>query len=173
MSLVPPRLAQLLGIGALAVVLAGSLVACGNDDGNRDSRVITVTHPATPDPTYVDLGDPGASVGDQRIWNFAGEDEDGNAVDTNWVMTTTAVDYPDTNVETRNTLGVLTWGDLSDSLLLEGVGHYPGEGAVLVPASTLARAIIGGTGQFAGATGWVDSTHLEDGTWTHVFRVES
>lgn len=157
------------------MLLAGSLVACGDDDGDDagdDERVVTISHPATPDPTYIDLGDPGESVGDQRIFNFDGEDQDGNIVNTNWLMTTTASDVVGDNVETRNVVGVITWGALTDSLLLEGIGHYPGVGATLKEASTLERAIIGGTGEFAGAGGYVESTHLADGTWTHVFHID-
>ena len=111
MSFAPRRSARVLGAGVLAVLLAGSLVACGDDhddDAGDDERVVTISHPATPDPTYIDLGDPGESVGDQRIFNFDGEDQDGNIVNTNWLMTTTASDVVGDNVETRNVVGVIT-----------------------------------------------------------------
>ena len=34
-----------------------------------------------------------------------------------------------------------------------------------------ASPVIGGSGAYAGATGWVDSTHNADGTWTHIFHI--
>ena len=43
---------------------------------------------------------------------------------------------------------------------------------VSMPKETLERAIIGGTGKYAGANGTVFSTHLADGSWEHVFKVE-
>jgi hypothetical protein len=154
-------------VAAVAVGVAG----CGGDDD--DAMVITLTHPPTLAPEYIDLGAPGPSVGDQRIFRFDATDADGGLVRTNWIMTTTAVDDPEAAVETRIATGVFTWGDLTDSLILEGEGWYPGDGAVLKPQTTLERSVIGGTGRFAGATGRVVSTRFEDGSWQHEFRVRS
>ena len=47
-----------------------------------------------------------------------------------------------------------------------------GGGSTVKVSETLERAIIGGTGKYAGAKGTVFSTHLADGTWQHVFKVE-
>ena len=75
-------------------------------------------------------------------------------------------------VESRVTNAVFLFGGLDDSLLLEGTGWYPGEGATLEVSATLVRAIIGGTGMYAGASGYVESTRNADDTWTHVFSFD-
>jgi hypothetical protein len=149
-------------IGLLTI----GLVGCSSDGGST----VVVSHGPVPAPTYVDNGDEGPSPGDERIWHFPGT-ADGKEVTTDWVMTTTALDAPEKGVETRVTLGVFSFGN-GDTLLLEGVGLYPGEGAVLKPSTTLERAIVGGTGKYAGATGSVVSEHLADDTWTHTFRID-
>jgi len=136
----------------------------------QSGTIVVVEHGPVPAPTYVDNGDEGPSPGDERIWNFAGS-SGGKDVVLDFVMTTTATDAPEKGVETRVTLGVFSFGN-GDTLLLEGVGLYPGEGATLKPSATLERAIIGGTGKYAGATGAVVSEHLPDDTWTHTFRID-
>jgi hypothetical protein len=37
---------------------------------------------------------------------------------------------------------------------------------------SLERAIIGGTGKYAGAKGTIVTTHLSDGTWMHVLNLD-
>lgn len=133
---------------------------------------VTVLHDAAPPPTYVDLGEPGESVGDQRIWHFAGVTPNGAPVVMDWIMTTTRIDDTAEGIESRVTLGVFSFsGDDVNQLLLEGVGLYPAAGSTFKADSSLTRAIIGGTGRFRGARGEVVSTHLEDDTWQHVFRI--
>jgi hypothetical protein len=88
-------------------------------------------------------------------------------------MTTTSSFDQTTQLESRLTNGVFLFGDgSSDHILIEGVGLYPASGSTVEVASTLERAITGGTGKFAGARGTVMSTHLSDGTWEHVFSLE-
>ena len=36
---------------------------------------------------------------------------------------------------------------------------------------TVIRAVVGGTGRYAGASGWVKTVHHVDGTWTHEFHL--
>jgi hypothetical protein len=93
-------------------------------------------------------------------------------VTTDWIMTTTAVDTPEQGVQTRITTGVFSFGTTGDQLILEGAALYPGEGATLEVSSTTLRSVIGGSGDHAGATGWVESTHFGDGTWEHVFHLD-
>lgn len=134
---------------------------------------ITVTHPATEPPTFIDNGAPGESAGDVRIFHFNGTDDDGGTVRTDWIMTTTGVSTLEDNVDSRVALGVFSFDDgPEDQILLQGVAFYPNSDATLKTSSSTIRAIVGGTGAFAGASGWVDSIHLDDGTWRHVFHIE-
>ena len=133
----------------------------------------TVTHGKVPNPTYIDLGDPGQSVGDQRIWHYDGQDDKDGKVTMDWVMTTTATANKTETLESRITLGVFSLSsETKDRILIEGIGLYPASGSTLKADATLERAIIGGTGRFSGASGSVVSTHLDDGTWKHVFHIE-
>jgi hypothetical protein len=134
---------------------------------------LTVLHDKTPNPTYIDLGAPGESVGDQRIWNFPGRTGDGLPVVMDWLMTTTVLAGSDVKLEGRAAMGIFTIGpDATDSLIIEGMGFYPPTGSTLKVSTKLERAIIGGTGKFSGARGSVISTHLDDGTWSHEFKMQ-
>ena len=161
----------------ISVVLLASLTACSDNDNdhakdNDEGRTVTVTHPEVQPPTVLDLGDEGPSVGDERLFHFDGTADDGSVVSTDWVMTTTAVDTPDAGVQVRMVTGVFSFGNEGDQLILEGVALYPGEGATLVVSSSTIRSIIGGSGKYAGASGWVESIHHDDGTWEHIFHIE-
>jgi hypothetical protein len=132
------------------------------------SETLIVSHGATPQPVYLDLGEVGDSVGDQRIFSFEGESADGATVAMEWVLTTTAKGEND--VDTRLTEAVFVFsGEKAGSLLVSGVGSYPKQGSTVKVDSMLERAVIGGTGWFAAARGTLVSTHLPDNTWTHEF----
>jgi hypothetical protein len=132
------------------------------------SETLIVSHGATPQPVYLDLGEVGDSVGDQRIFSFEGESADGATVAMEWVLTTTAKGEND--VDTRMTEAVFVFsGEKAGSLLVSGVGSYPKQGSTVEVDSMLERAVIGGTGWFAAARGTLVSTHLPDNTWTHEF----
>lgn len=134
---------------------------------------VTVTHGKTPDPTYIDLGPAGDSAGDQRIWEFSGQTTTGEPVVMDWLMTTTGQPDTATGLERRMTSAVFAFGNnTSDRILVEGIGFYPTQGSTVKIAATLERAIIGGTGKYAGARGTAVTTHLEDGSWQHVLNIE-
>lgn len=152
------RLLPVLGVAVFALAVCQS------------GTTVVVEHGAVPAPVVVDTGADGPSAGDQRIFYITGKSGDTD-VTMSFVMTTTAVDTPEQNVETRASTGVFSFGG-NDTLLLEGVGLYPGEGATLKPSAILERAIIGGTGKYAGAKGSVVTEHLPDDTWTHTFRID-
>ena len=134
---------------------------------------LLVTHGKTPDPTYIDLGAPGASVGDERIWQFGGQSSENEKVIMDWVMTTTGNAVGQTGLESRITLGIFVFGDdMKNRILIQGIGLYPVAGSTLKIDMTLERAIIGGTGRYAGISGSVTSTQLEDGNWKHIFHIK-
>ena len=137
------------------------------------SPTITVTHGRAPDPTYIDLGTPGESVGDQRIWQFNAKTSNGDIVVMDWVMLTTGTVDGTPGLERRMTSAVFAFSSgPSDRILVEGIGFYPTAGATVKIDATLERAIIGGTGKYAGARGTVLTTHTEDGSWQHELRFQ-
>lgn len=158
-----------------AIGLLVSLASCSDDESSENgntARTVTVTHPEVQPPTLLDLGDEGPSVGDQRLFHLDATSDDGNAVTVEFVMITTAVDTPEVGVQTRVATGVFSFGNDGDQLILEGAALYPGEGATLKVSSSTIRSIIGGSGKYAGASGWVESIHHDDGTWEHVFHID-
>lgn len=137
------------------------------------AETITVAHGKVPAPTLIDLGPAGDSAGDQRIWHFRGTAAGNVAVIIDFIMTTTAQSQDPAQLDSRMTDAVFSFGEgTGDTLLVHGIGLYPKNGSTVKLSETLERAIIGGTGKYAGANGTVFSTHLADGTWEHVFKVE-
>ena len=137
------------------------------------AETITVTHSKVPAPTLIDLGPAGDSAGDQRIWHFLGTAPGDVAVSIDFIMTTTAQSEDPAQLDSRMTDAVFSFGQgTADTLLVHGIGLYPKNGSTVKVSQTLERAIIGGTGKYAGANGTVFSTHLADGTWQHVFHVK-
>ena len=151
-------------LASLLITFSGSVLA---------QTQITVTHGAVPAPTYIDLGTPGDSVGDQRIWQFDGQTPDNRTVVMEWIMTTTGRGALVSGMETRVTSAVFSFdGASQDTILVQGVGLYPLAGSTLKSSAVLQRAVIGGTGKYTGAMGSVTSTHLANNTWQHVFNLK-
>ncbi|AWB50689.1 hypothetical protein HYN69_19085 (plasmid) [Gemmobacter aquarius] len=137
------------------------------------ASTVTVIHGKTPDPVYLDLGVEGASVGDQRIFEFGGATTEGEAVTLDFLMTTTGLPEDGSELENRMTVAVFTFGNGSgDRVMIEGLGQYPQAGSTVKVDAALERAIVGGTGKYAGARGTVVSTHLADGSWQHVLNLD-
>ena len=136
-------------------------------------RLVTVTHPEVPAATLLDHGAPGQSIGDIRLWHFKATADDGTELMTDWIMTTTGVNISPPGVESRITSAVFSFGNgTNDQIIIQGVAMYPSARATLVESSPTARAVTGGTGKFAGVGGWVETTHLKDGTWKHVLHLQ-
>lgn len=131
---------------------------------------LAVLHPATDPPTYIDFEPKGVdSPGDMRIFHFDGETRDGKKVVTDWVMTTTAESTLE-GANSRVIEGIFSFGENhADQIIIQGAGFYANASNTFKPATTLSRAIVGGTGKYAGARGLVISEHLEDGSWIHTF----
>lgn len=136
-------------------------------------RKIVVSHPEITAPTYIDHGASGQSIGDVRIWQFEAKANDGALVTTDWILTTTGF-VPDSGMEYRITSAVFSFGaGTADQIVIQGVAQYPSVKATLDQSVPTRRAITGGTGKFAGAGGWMESTHLPNGGgWQHVLYLK-
>ena len=136
-------------------------------------QTMILTHGKAPTPAYIDLGTPGESVGDQRIWQFEAKSSDGESVVMDWLMVTMGGVDGAAGVERRMTTAVFSFSSSpSDTILVQGIGFYPATGATVKIDATLARAVIGGTGKYAGARGTLVTTHLDDGSWQHVVNLQ-
>ena len=134
---------------------------------------IVVLHPAVPAPTYLDLGAPGDSVGDMRIWHFAGKTVSGEPVVIDWIMSTTSLNAKGPGIESRVSIGIFSFkGADGDQITLLGTGLYS-QSANTFKDLVLDRGISGGSGKYSGIMGDVKSTHLSNGSWKHVFNLKS
>jgi hypothetical protein len=141
--------------------------ACSASSG----RTVTVTHGEV-SATLVDLGAPGGSVGDIRIFELAtgveGETTTGRLDAT---LTTTGENVSDTGSEVRLGKLVFSFGAGIDQVVVDGSSIYPATGSTIAVDSSTIRPITGGSGAYAGARGWCESTHLADGTWKHALHL--
>jgi hypothetical protein len=86
------------------------------------------------------------------------------------LLITTGIDTPGKGDETRISELVFTLND-GGVLIIGGAGHYPAQGPTLSRGVALVRPIKGGSGKYAGARGWAESIHGDDGNWSHTFNI--
>jgi hypothetical protein len=68
--------------------------------------------------------------------------------------------------------GMLTYElGAGNEIVIGGLGSYPLSGAGLVRGKTFVRAVLGGTGRYAGASGTVTSKQIAPGRYDQVFRL--
>lgn len=107
-----------------------------------------------------------------RIWHFAGKTVSGEPVVIDWIMTTTSLNAKGPGVESRLSNGIFSFkGADGDQITLMGIGLYS-QSANTFKALVLDRGISGGSGKYSGIMGEVQSTHLSDGSWKHVFNLK-
>lgn len=154
---------------ALVRALAFSSVAMTGCGAGTDRVVVTMSHGPVTNSTYVDAEPEGPSAGDTRSTRIEGTDGNDRSMHLDAVLTTTSVDA---GGEQRLVSLVFTWDDTGSQVVVQGSASYPTGDAVLDKDTVVERAITGGTGEFAGASGTVISTHLADDTWTHELRID-
>ena len=159
---------------------SGEPVLPGYPGAFFEERVFFVTHAAVT-TNLVNPASDGHQLGDVRV-NVATPtyDENGELAGRyDAVLITTTIDYPNPGDEVRMVQLNFVFGEAEDAqlagsadqLIVSGSGYYPAKGSTLAVGTSLIRTITGGSGEFAGATGWADSEHLEDGSWRHTFHV--
>lgn len=151
--------------GAVASLVGLLLLSsCGTSDGT----LVVVEAPAFTGMVQVDGGPPGPGPGDRYVVSIDGTDDNGRPVRSDWELSTVSVKG---DVEIRLARGVFTFSDGSQ-LMLEGSAEYPtGEGTI-AEATTIDRPLTGGSGAFAGATGFTRTIHRVDGTWRWEFHLD-
>ncbi len=118
--------------------------------------------------TVLDSGVDGSTPGDERFFIIPATSPEGGLLTGS--LTVVAPDQPLPSQELRRSNLVFTFGAIEDQLTVGGVAIYEIDDPALALGKVVTRPILGGSGKFAGATGWVDTTHNEDGTWVHVFH---
>lgn len=160
----------MVGILALAVGGFGIGLAVSATSAGPVLQEIVFTHAEmTPDEiTLVPSADPGTTVGDKRYYNVPATSPTGGRFTGS--LTTMAVNTPSAGKEIRETSLNFMFGDIADQMNVAGTAIYDSESPALKVGDVIVRPIIGGTGKFAGATGWVETTHNADGSWKHDFH---
>ncbi len=159
------RLPLLALVTALALAAAPAALAA-------KTTVVRVAHgPIT--LTYLDLGAPGPSVGDQRVGGI-GLTRPGTTTRIGSVqaqLLTTQENRPARGKELRIGTLIFTIGNLDSQIDVQGVAVYALSAPTIAVTTSTIRPITGGTGRYAGASGWCVSTHLKDGSWLHEFHL--
>lgn len=152
--------------GTLVAGLAAvTLAACSGSSATAPSNFTMTT--AKPDLTMVDVGDAGPSIGDYQVFHAVGT-KDGEPFGHLYGLKL-EVALPGQEGAPEG-LGLfqnqLTFVLPDGDIVVEGVQYYTQDGSI--PDITInegeTRAIVGGTGAYAGARGTVLTTAQEDGT---------
>lgn len=146
--------------------------------GHRHHVVVTLAHAAIP-AQYVDNGLPGPSAGDLRTYWIAltkpGRDTPIGTMTGS--LLTTVVDQPAPGMELRTANLVFSVATAAhpertrNQIVLGGVAAYPQQAPTIPTDTVTIRPVLGGTGKYAGATGWCRSIHYANGSWKHQFHL--
>ncbi|MEI7779135.1 MAG: hypothetical protein WCJ42_06875 [Actinomycetes bacterium] len=135
------------------------------------TQVVTVTHGKVDSTNShrIDLGVPGPSMGDVLVFYIPlTSSESGYLTGT---LTVTGSNQPSEGMEVRIANLTVSVGSQSDQLVIGGSALYNIVSPTLAIGATTVRPVVGGSGRFAGARGWVESVQHPDGTWTHTFHI--
>src|SRR5215212_10782271 len=165
-----------LGLGALALAgtigfALGSASALPAAQAAQPTRTVVLTQqPPTLHP--VDLHLEGASVADMVLYEASVAGEQGESGTLTGFLITADVPDAETGDVYQDRLGQLSF-DLGDgnSLVVAGETIYPGEAVELTTNAEQLRAVVGGTGEFMGARGQVETTRNDDGSYRHEFTL--
>ena len=86
-------------------------------------------------------------------------------------LITTGIDDPEPNDEIRISNLIFVFGLGVDQVVVNGSGFYPAAGPTIDLDSTLIRPVTGGSGVFAGTSGWAETRHFPDDSWEHTFHL--
>jgi hypothetical protein len=154
-------------VAALALV-AMPTAAHAHESGHKDgNRIVRIWHAATT-PTSV----LGTGLGTVRTW-FTPIAVDGTSAPGQYMtgtLTTVAIDAA-RSTEWRTANLVFVIGAEANQLVIGGVSTYPSTSATIAVGTTTTRPIIGGSGTYAGAHGYVVTTNLGASGWLHTFHL--
>ena len=180
------KASALVGFGLLGFMLAATTESAGAVDqpqgqsGDREvrpERIFSVTHPSVA-TLLVTAGSQGHQLGDLRVLPATPIAGASGAVigRLDAQLLTTSINYPALGDEVRmSTLnfvfgqGTANLAGSADQLIVSGSGYYPGDQSTIPVGDALIRPITGGSGAYAGASGWAKSEHFLDGSWRHTF----
>ncbi|MFM8896800.1 MAG: hypothetical protein ACKOE2_15900 [Actinomycetales bacterium] len=130
-------------------------------------RTVTVTHAAVA-PTLVQ----GEGLGAVRTFMIPTtvKGKSGPAYYLTGTLTTVAVGMPN-DQEVRASNLTFVFGNEANQIVVGGISLYPSSSATLSAGQKTIRPVIGGSGTYDGARGYVVSTNRGADGWTHVFHL--
>ena len=165
-----------LGLGVLTVAATigfalGSASALPAAQAAPPTRTLVLTQ-QPPALHPVDLHTEGASVADMVLYEASVAGEQGESGTLTGFLITADMPDAETGDTHQDRLGQLSF-DLGNgtSLVVAGEAIYPGEDVEMTPNAAQLRAVVGGTGEFMGARGQVETTRNEDGGYRHEFTL--
>lgn len=157
-------------IALIALIVGGVAVAVSLASGGVSYQTVEFDHNEI-DPsqvTVLDTGVDGSTPGDERFFIIPATAPDGGLMTGS--LTVVAPQTPTAGQELRRSDLVFQFGAVEDQMVVGGVAVYEIADPTIGLGKVVTRPILGGSGRFKGATGWVETTHNEDGTWVHVFH---
>jgi hypothetical protein len=162
------RSSRLLAAAVVAAAVAVPVALAAS--GGTSERTVTVTHGPV-SLVYTDLGPAGPSVGDMYSANVAAKAPGPSLARVVGTLTTVAEDTPIKGKEIRTTKLVFIFANPNDQIEIGGASTYSKTAPTRPTASTTIRPIVGGSGTYAGASGWAVSVHYKNGNWSHTFHL--
>jgi quercetin dioxygenase-like cupin family protein len=160
------RLVLVLLVLAVAAALSWA-PAMGAEPGTAADQFVISHGPVA--TTLVTAGSDGHQLGDVRVVSIELDEPPAGRIDA--TLITTAIDTPNPGDEIRISELVFVLGESGDQIVVGGSALYPAAGSTIEIDSSTIRPILGGSGSFAGARGWVETGHLADDSWTHAFHL--
>ncbi|HEY2200642.1 MAG TPA: hypothetical protein VGH56_02045 [Solirubrobacteraceae bacterium] len=151
----------------LAVVLAGTVA--GFASGSSSSVQIVHVMSSKPDITTIDLGPRGKSPGDFYAVSASILIRNGRRVIGHLRGTQTAIKR-ERGAETVQGMLTFEFGT-ANQIVVGGLSQFPLTGTGLITGKPYVRAVLGGTGKYAGAKGTLTSTLRSSGRYDQVFRL--
>lgn len=153
----------------IGVALATLTLAALSTSAMADKRVIKL-HQDKPTLTQVDFGAAGSSHGDMLAFEAAVSGDNGVKGTMQGVLVTVDIAEGDDNFEDRTGQIYFELGG-GNSIVLAGHSVYKGNAQEMEANTPQLRAVIGGTGDYIGATGQVTTTRNPDGSYDHVVEL--
>jgi len=153
-------------LSAVVTVLATAGAASAASTTSKE-RIVTVTHGAVA-PTLIE----GEGLGAVRIFMIpttVGKKGGANYYLTG-TLTTVAVGLPDDG-ELRSSNLTFVFGGEENQIVVGGISLYPSSSSTLATGQQTIRPVLGGSGTYNGARGYVLSTNRGAAGWTHVFHL--
>ena len=152
---------------ALAALFAVPVATAHAAPAKDAPTTMTVTHaPAT--PTLVQ----GEGIGAVRTFNVPITVKGSKAAGSflSGTLTTLQTGLADGH-ELRASNLTFVVGSEPNQIVVGGISLYPTESSTLATGQSTVRPVIGGSGKYVAARGWVVSTNLGTQGWKHVFHI--